>query len=211
MTPRIVYTAVYDTLADWEVGAAIAYLNNSELQRKPGSLVVRTVALTAEPITTAGGMRVLPDVAVADIDRARAAALILPGAELWDAGDELRPFAELAREFAAAGIPVAAICGATFGLAKAGLLDDRAHTSNDPGYLASSGYAGSARYRDAAAVTDRGVVTATSLAPFDFAREVFAALDVYEPVVLDAWYRLFAQRDASAYAVLAGYEGATQP
>ncbi|MFC8526510.1 DJ-1/PfpI family protein [Nocardia sp. NPDC057227] len=201
--PRIVYTAVYDTLADWEVGAAIAYLNNPELQREPGSLAVRTVGRGTEPVTTGGGMRVLPDVDLAEVDLDRAAALILPGANLWDQGDELEGFAELARDFLDAGRPVAAICGATFGLAKAGLLDTRAHTSNDPGYLAASGYAGSAHYRNEPAVTDGNVVTATSLAPFHFAHQVFAALDVYEPQVLDAWFRLFAERDPSAYAVLA--------
>ncbi|MFC8045164.1 DJ-1/PfpI family protein [Nocardia sp. NPDC057353] len=201
--PRIVYTAVYDTLADWEVGAAIAYLNNPELQREPGSLVVRTVGRGTEPVTTGGGMRILPDVDLSAVDLDRAAALILPGAALWDQGDELAAFAELARGFLDAGRPVAAICGATFGLAKAGLLDTRAHTSNDPGYLASSGYAGAARYRDEPAVTDGNVVTATSLAPFHFAHQLFAVLDVYEPQVLDAWFRLFAERDPSAYAVLA--------
>ena len=51
-------------------------------------------------------------------------------------------FRAAARRFLTAGVPVAAICGATYGLALEGLLDDRAHTSNAAEYLAYSGYAG---------------------------------------------------------------------
>ena len=34
---RTVHLAVYDTLADWEVGLATAHINNGEWQRQPGS------------------------------------------------------------------------------------------------------------------------------------------------------------------------------
>jgi putative intracellular protease/amidase len=57
------------------------------------------------------------------------AMLVLPGATTWESG-ELAPFAEKACEFLAAGVPVAAVCGATFGLAAAGILDSRRHASN---------------------------------------------------------------------------------
>ncbi|MEU4312948.1 type 1 glutamine amidotransferase family protein [Nocardia sp. NPDC024068] len=205
MESKIVHIAVYDTLADWEVGAAIAHINNGNWHRDPGTYRTRTVGPDTEPVTTMGGMRILPDLALADLSPADSAMLILPGADGWDRGD-LDAFAGKAREFAAAGVPVAAICGATFGLARAGLLDDRGHTSNIAEYLAASGYAGGARYIDEPAVTDRAVITANSTAPFEFAREVFAALDLYEPQVLDGWYRLFAHGDPAGYAALAEYE-----
>jgi putative intracellular protease/amidase len=131
-----------------------------------------------------------------------AALLVLPGADLWDAGDDLAPFARAARAFLDAGVPVAAICGATLGLAREGLLDDRDHTSAVSFYLAASGYAGGERYVEADAVTDRGLVTAGPTEPVAFAREVLALLGVYEGEVLDAWYRLFHDSDAGAYAVL---------
>ncbi|WP_410871187.1 DJ-1/PfpI family protein [Nocardia sp. A7] len=208
MTTKTVHVAVYNTLADWEVGAATAHIANGAWHREPGTFEVRTVGLTADPITTIGRMRITPDMALADLDPADSAMLILPGAELWD-GDDLNAFAHKATQFVEAGVPVAGICGATFGLAKEGLLDDRAHTSNVAEYLAYSGYAGAQHYVEAPAVTDRDVITADSMSPFEFAREIFARLDLYEPHVLEAWYALFAQRDPAGYAVLAGYEATT--
>ncbi|GEM33551.1 glutamine amidotransferase [Nocardia neocaledoniensis NBRC 108232] len=207
MTIKTVHMAVYDTLADWEVGAATAHIANNGWHREPGTFQVVTVGLSTDPITTAGRLRVTPDLALADLDPADSAMLILPGADLWE-GDALAPFEEAARRFVAAGVPVAGICGATFGLARAGLLDDRAHTSNASEYLAYSGYSGGAHYVDAPAVTDRDVITADSMSPFEFAREVFTRLEVSEPRIIEAWYQLFAHRDPAAYAVLAEYEAA---
>lgn len=206
MSISTVHVAVYDTLADWEVGAATAHIANGNWHREPGKFQVKTVGLSTEPITTMGRMRVTPDLAIADLDPADSAMLILPGADLW-VGEELIPFAHKARQFVEAGVPIAAICGATFGLAREGLLDDRAHTSNAAEYLVYSGYSGADRYVEVPAVTDRDVITADGMSPFEFAREVFARLDLYEPRVLDAWYQLYAQKDPAGYAVLADYEG----
>ncbi len=202
MTMRTVHVAVYDMLADWEVGHAIAHLRDDGYQKAPGGFDVRTVAATREPVTTAGGMRILADLTVGELDPAGSAMLILPGSAGWHAPGGNAVFAAAARRFLDAGVPVAAICGATFGLATAGLLDDREHTSGAADYLASTGYVGGMHYREAAAVTDGNLITAGPTAPVEFAREIFARLDVYRPEVLDAWYRLFAKSDASAYPVL---------
>ncbi|MGY0502045.1 DJ-1/PfpI family protein [Nocardia sp. FBN12] len=207
MPTKTVHVAVYDTLADWEVGAATAHIANGAWHREPGTFEVKTVGLTSDPITTIGRMRIIPDMTLADLDPADSAMLILPGADLWD-GDDLNPFADKAKQFVDAGVPVAGICGATFGLAKAGLLDDRAHTSNVAEYLVYSGYSGAEHYVEAPAVTDSDVITADSMSPFEFAREIFARLGLYEPHVLEAWYKLFAQKDPAGYAVLAEYEAA---
>ena len=129
--------------------------------------------------------------------------LILPGAATWESG-ELVPFAKKAREFLDAGVPVGAMCGATGGLAIEGLLDDRDHTSNAAEYLTALGYGGAARYRDVEAVTDRNLITAGATCPFEFAREVFAMLDLYTPEKLAAWYQLFGQNDPAGYYALVG-------
>ncbi len=194
-TRKPVHLAVYDTLADWETGHATAHLARA-------GFPVRTVAPTAAPVTSVGGLRVQPDLALADLRPEDSSLLILPGADLWDAGDDLAPFARAARAFLDAGVPVAAICGATAGLAREGLLDDRAHTSAVSFYLAATGYAGGERYVDADAVTDRGLITAGPTEPVAFAREILGLLGAYEGEVLDAWYRLFHDSDPQAYAVL---------
>ncbi|MGW0946137.1 type 1 glutamine amidotransferase family protein [Streptomyces sp. NPDC002623] len=191
-----VYLAVYDALADWETGHATAYLARAGHE-------IRTVGPTREPVVSVGGLRIQPDLALADVRPEDARLLILPGGDLWDTSDDLAPFARTARAFLAAGTPVAAICGATAGLAREGLLDDRDHTSAVSFYLAATGYGGGDRYVDADAVIDRGLITAGPTEPVAFAREILRLLGVYEGEVLDAWYRLFHDSDAEAYAVLA--------
>ncbi|WP_327325066.1 glutamine amidotransferase [Streptomyces sp. NBC_01210] len=195
MTTRTVHLAVYDTYADWETGHTTAHLTQN-------GFTVRTVGLTTDPVTTMGGVRIQPDLALADLRPEDSALLILTGAHLWDTGDDLAPFAAKAREFLDAGIPVAAICGATAGLAREGLLDDREHTSAVSFYLDATGYKGGEHYRDTDAVTDGDLITAGPTEPVAFAREVFARLGVYEGEKLDAWYRLFHDSDASAFEVL---------
>ncbi|MDL5202849.1 type 1 glutamine amidotransferase family protein [Streptomyces sp. ALI-76-A] len=195
MSRKPVHLAVYDTYADWETGHATAYLARAGYE-------VRTVGPTREPVVSIGGLRVQPDLALDDVDPDGSALLILPGADLWDVSDDLAPFARRARAFLDAGVPVAAICGATAGLAREGLLDDREHTSAVSFYLAATGYGGGERYVDTDAVTDRGLVTAGPTEPVAFAREVLRLLGVYEGEVLDAWYRLFHDSDPEAYAVL---------
>ncbi|MFD7696547.1 type 1 glutamine amidotransferase family protein [Streptomyces sp. NPDC059805] len=192
---KSVYLAVYDTLADWETGHATAQLARA-------GYPVRTVGPTLAPVTSVGGLRVQPDLALADVRPSDAALLILPGADLWDAGDDLAPFARTARAFLDAGVPVAAICGATAGLAREGLLDDRDHTSAVSFYLAATGYGGGDRYVDTDAVTDGSLVTAGPTEPVAFAREILRLLHVYDDEAVDAWYRLFHDSDAGAYAVL---------
>ncbi|MFI1394179.1 type 1 glutamine amidotransferase family protein [Streptomyces sp. NPDC020681] len=192
---RTVHLAVYDTFADWETGHTTAHLRQNGFD-------VRTVGPTTDPVTTMGGVRIQPDLALADLDQEDSALLILTGANLWDAGDDLAPFAAKARTFLDAGVPVAAICGATAGIAREGLLDDRDHTSAVSFYLAATGYKGGERYREADAVTDGDLITAGPTEPVAFAREVFAKLGVYEGEKLDAWYRLFHDSDASAFEIL---------
>ncbi|MFD9219784.1 type 1 glutamine amidotransferase family protein [Streptomyces sp. NPDC060064] len=195
MNPRTVHLAVYDTYADWETGHTTAHLTQN-------GFTVRTVGLTTDPVTTMGGVRIQPDLALADLRPEDSALLILTGAHLWDTGDDLAPFAAKAREFLNAGVPVAAICGATAGLAREGLLDDREHTSAVSFYLDATGYKGGEHYRDTDAVTDGDLITAGPTEPVAFAREVFARLGVYEGEKLGAWYRLFHDSDASAFEVL---------
>ena len=195
---RTVHLAVYDTLADWEVGHATAHINNPDWQRTPGRYRVVTVGLTPEPVTTKGGMRIVPDTTVAQVRPGDSAMLILPGADTWLTGD-LNAFTRLAADFLAAETPVAAICGATGGLAVAGLLDDRSHTSNAAEFLASVGYGGAERYVDQPAVTDGPLVTASGTTPVEFARAIFEQLDLYEPSVLDSWYKLYGRNDPAGF------------
>jgi len=206
-TATTVHTAVYDTLADWEVGLTIAHINRKQWQRDPGRYRIVTVGLTRDDVTTMGGVRITPDIGLDELRPEDSAMLILPGADTWLDGSNAR-FARKARELLAADVPVAAICGATAGLAAEGLLDDRAHTSNAAEFLAGIGYGGGDRYVDAPAVTDENVITASANAPAEFAREVLARLEVYTPSVLDSWYKLYGEQDPAGFFELMASDNA---
>jgi putative intracellular protease/amidase len=195
----IVHIAVYDSLADWEPGHLLAELRTGRFTGTPFEVV--TVAASREPVITMGGLRIVPDIALAELDPARSDLLILPGADIWDdgGGDE---FATAARRFLDAGVPVAAICGATFGLARAGLLDDRPHTSAAPEYLAASGYAGGEHYVDARAVADGDLVTAGPDAPVQFATAVLGTLGLLPAETRRAYEQVFGDGDAAGFPVL---------
>lgn len=193
-----VHVAAYDTLADWEVGYATAHINTPLWHKTPGRFATATVGASTEPITTMGGTRVLPDIVLADLRPQDSAMLILPGNDIWDT-EKFTPWTVKAREFLAADVPVAAICGATGGLAMAGLLDDREHTSNAAEFLAGTGYAGGNLYRDVPAVDDRGLITGSATAPVDFARAILARLDVFESTVLESWFKLYRHQDPAGF------------
>jgi putative intracellular protease/amidase len=209
MEPKAVHLFVLDTMADWEAGYAVAGINQPAFQSQPGRYTVRTVAPTCAPVRSMGGVTIVPDLSLDELAPEDSAMLILPGAVTWEAGEH-GGAAAMAGAFLDAGVPVAAICGATAGLARAGVLDGRRHTSNAPEFLAGTpGYAGHARYVDEPAVRDGDLITAGGTAPLPFARLIFERLELYAPPVLDAWYRLYSTGDASAfYALAAGGEEA---
>jgi putative intracellular protease/amidase len=199
-----VHVAAYDTFVDWEIGYAIAHINKPLWHRQPGRFAVTTVGANRDPITTMGGMRIIPDTTLDDVGPQDSAMLILAGSDIWGT-DQFTPFADKARGFLDAGVPVAAICGATGGLALAGLLDDREHTSNAAEFLQGVGYAGGHLYRDEPAVTDRDLITASATAPVEFARAILERLEVFDPNVLASWFKLYGQRDpAGFYELMAG-------
>jgi putative intracellular protease/amidase len=182
----IVYLLVFEGYADWEPAYALAEL------RRSGGLEVETVGFTSEPVRSMGGVRVVPDLRLADLDPARVRLLILPGGNLWEGDYAREPLETVMHRLERNGVPIAAICGATLAVAQAGLLDSRDHTSNEPAYLQGvPSYLGSLRYVDALAVRDRGVITASGLGPVEFAREIFEQLDVFSPEDRRLWYHVF--------------------
>ena len=75
-----VYVYLQEGLADWEAGYAVAELHSGRFfQPAAARLQVKTCALSREPITTMGGLRLLPDLTVDEICLSEAAMLILPG------------------------------------------------------------------------------------------------------------------------------------
>ena len=193
------HLGIYDTLADWEVGHLIAELRTGRFTGTPWNIA--TVTESREPITTMGGLRILPDLLLEDLDPDSSNLLILPGADMWDAGGG-GAFAATAARFLDAGVPVAAICGATVGLARAGLLDKRNHTSAAAEYLMASGYEGGDHYLDERAVVDGDLITAGPQSPVQFACATLRCLGLLSERTLQAYEGLFHRGDATAFPVL---------
>ena len=193
------HVALYDTLADWEVGHLLAELRTGRFTRTRFDVV--TVAESLEPVTSMGGVRMVPDALLADLDPAGSDILVLAGADMWDAGGG-EAFAAAARRFLDAGVPVAAICGATAGLASAGLLDERRHTSAAAEYLAATGYAGGDHYVDERAVVDGDLITAGPQSPVQFACAALGRLGLASDRTLEAYEALFCDGDPAAFPVL---------
>jgi putative intracellular protease/amidase len=197
MRNRDVHLFVLDTLADWEPGFAVAHINRPA-PGVPSRYRVQTVGLTRAPIKTLGGLTIQPDLALDELTTDASAMLILPGADIW-ADAQTDPALAKAKAFVRAKVPVAGICGATLGLARAGLLDQRRHTSNNRAFLASCGYGGGALYADDPVVDDGGIITASAMAPLEFAHAILKRLGVLSERALEAWYGLYSTRDPAFY------------
>ena len=199
MTTSTAHLGIYNTLADWEVGHLLAELRTGRFTGTPWNIV--TVAESREPITTMGGLRFLPDLLLDDLDPASSNLLILPGADIWDAGGG-GAFAAAAAQFLDAGVPVAAICGTTAGLARAGLLDRRQHTSAAAEYLMATGYAGGDLYVNERAVADGDLITAGPQSPVQFACATLRRLGLMSDRTLQAYEGVFHRGDATEFPVL---------
>lgn len=199
---KSVVVFVGEGMADWEPGFAIAGLNSPDLFRNAEPpYVVRYATTDGAPKRTMGGLTIQPDLALGAVQPTECAMLILVGGDGWDAGKHGEAV-DLAQRFLAAGVPVAAICGATAGLARGGLLDNVAHTSNAAEYLQALDYKGAAHYRQEPAVTDGNLITANTTAPVAFAQHIFKKLQLADPAVIDIWADLFTTGDARHFARL---------
>ena len=69
---------------------------------------IKTVALSDDPVVSMGGLRVTPDMALGKLKPRHSAMLVLPGGTAWDKKKN-QEAAELAADFLASGVPVAAI------------------------------------------------------------------------------------------------------
>lgn len=201
---KYAYTYVLDTMADWELGLITAQLNSGQYFKTPDSRIpVKTVAASKSPITTMGGLTVVPDLTVDEIRHETSAILLLPGANTWKNPEHV-PIIKKAKELLNAGGNVAAICGATAALADYGILDNRSHTSNGLEYLNlfCPSYQGSAHYRDEKIVADGNLITTGATGGLLLAREVLALLDVCREETLEAWYRYFNTGDNDSFYAL---------
>ena len=196
---RTAHVALYDTLADWEIGYLLVELRTGRFTDEPWQIV--TVAASAEPITTMGGLRIVPDLALTDLDPAASDLLILPGADLWDdgGGDD---FAAAAAGSWRPGSRWRRSAGRRPGWPAPGCWTGDGTPARHPSTSRPPGTPGGDHYVDQRAVVDGDLVTAGPQSPVQFAR---ATLRPPRPGVRrdaggvrDVFYRA----DPSGYLVL---------
>ncbi|WP_227395942.1 type 1 glutamine amidotransferase family protein [Jeotgalibacillus aurantiacus] len=192
MQTKKAYLYVFDTMSDWEYGYLIAELNSGRYFKKDlAPLKVITVGANKDMITTMGGLCIKPDMSLDECTFGKDDLVILPGGTTWSE-DIHQPVLERIGRALEIGTIVAAICGAVDALANRGYLDTRKHTSNNLEYtkMVSPHYKGETFYESGAAVADTNLITASGIAPLEFAIEVLKKIEVFTPDAIHSWYNL---------------------
>jgi putative intracellular protease/amidase len=170
MSARLAVVLI-DRFADWEHG----FLTAATQDFFGGT--VRFYTPGGADVTSEGGMRPRPDGALSSLRADDFDGLAVIGSSQWSAGDAPE-LGHLLREADRAGRVLGFICKGTLAAARAGLLDDRPHTSNDLATLQTvPTYRGATRYEAVPhAVRSGHLVTAAGTSPRSFAFEVASAL-----------------------------------
>jgi putative intracellular protease/amidase len=185
MKPKA-YLLVFDGLADWEPAHAFCQI------RKSDKYEVLTAGFSVRPITSMAGLKIIPDLALAEVDPSDTAFFMLPGGDMWER--ESNPAVEtLLHRLHEERVLIGAICAATLEIARAGLTRGLRHTSNARSYLKAmvSGYGDDAFYADELAVADQQIITASGLGSVEFAREVIRHLKLYSEADAEMWFDMF--------------------
>ena len=190
---------VQDTMADFEHGYLMHALSLQTMLGEP-KIKLLTVSKEKKPIKTVGGMTIVPDCDLSDIDTADIDALLLIGADSW-LNNEQDDVLELASKLLQEDILIGAICGATLGLAEKGILDNRYHTSNASFYLTqmSKHYQGHSYYKDEIAVQDGNLITASSAGSLLWSKLIVEELGLYSKTTIEAWFNYFSTGDPKYY------------
>jgi putative intracellular protease/amidase len=183
---KTAYLLVFDGLSDWEPGLALAEINKSKDHH------VKTVGFRPDIAVTMGGVSIIPDCILNEINYSDASIFILPGGEMWE-NDPVTDLLPAVRKFIELKVPVATICGPTVFLARHGFLENVVHTSNGRNYLKNllGEYKGNDLYINLPSVSNEGIITANGIASVEFARDILGELSIYDEETLRNWYEFF--------------------
>ncbi len=190
-----IYMYVQDTMADFEHGYLMHALSLQAMLGEP-KVKLLTVSKGKKSIKTAGGMTIVPDLNLYDIDTVNTDALLLIGGDSW-LNNEQDDVLELASKLLQENILV----GATLGLAEKGILDNRYHTSNASFFLSQMNqhYRGHDYYKDEIAVQDGNLITASSAGSLLWAKFIIEELGLYSKTTIEAWFNYFSTGDPQYY------------
>lgn len=179
-----VYLLVFKDLSDWETPYALWAI------AKSGKFEIVTVGFSKEPVKSRCGLTILPDISIGDVEARETALFIVPGGDMWE--QSFPETINLLRKLHKANVPVAAICGGTLEVIRAGLAHDKRHTSNDLNYVKAfvSDYKDEPFYVNEPALTDENLITANGLSPIEFGREIVKFLEIYSDDDAEKWFAM---------------------
>lgn len=181
-----IFVCLFEGFSDWELAYLTPEINKSE------QFELIYFSKDGKPISSRGGLQVIPNTSLDEISLKSIDMLILPGGEAWEKGEN-EEINNLAENLFELGKPIAAICAATTRLGQLGLLNKLKHTSNDLNYLKAVAleYGGEMQYQNTLAVSDENVITANGIAPIEFAKEIFRKIGLYDEETAEKWFQLF--------------------
>lgn len=185
MMEKEVYMLVFDGFADWELALICCEINKS------GRYKVKTVGLSEQIVCSMGGLKVVPDITINDIDMEEVCLFMFPGGDMW-LSEENHQVTSLLQELNRRNVLLAGICGATAAFGRAGLLQGIKHTSNTREFLQK--HASSCckeDYIDYPAVTDKNIITASGVGSVEIAYEIIKKLEIYDKEDQKQWLRIF--------------------
>lgn len=153
MKKRTCAAFIFEGFIEHQLSLALACLNRTGLH------VLETFSNRGRPVTSAGGLRVMPHASLGLMSPEDFDVLLLPGGIQWEKGDNLEVFPLI---MAVAGRkPLIAIGEAVLALADLGLLNDIPHTGNYPAYFKEfcPDYTGAAFFRHQPFVAAGSIVT----------------------------------------------------
>lgn len=164
---------IYDSFAEFEVSILITCLNGSNYE-----LVTCSTHSKGQTVTSAGKLKVLPDLSLEEVNPADYSALIIPGGSPFPLLENEKA-TSLIRSFFDQGTLIGAICGGPALLGAAGILNHIQYsaslTQDDTQYVKAMNWNNK---RDEHLVLDQNVITATGSNYINFAEEVLRQLEI---------------------------------
>ncbi len=181
-----IYIYLFDGFSDWELSYLTPEIN------KDANFNLCFFSDDGQSVKSMGGLQISPTHGLAEVKTSEVEMLILPGGTAWEKG-EITSIHDLVHDLNQNKKSIAAICAATNYLANLGFLDKIEHTGNDLNYLkaVAPNYKGEQFYQQKLAVSSNNIITASGIAPIEFAKEVFTKIELFPAEQIEAWYNLF--------------------
>jgi putative intracellular protease/amidase len=128
-------------------------------------------------LTSQGGLTAVVSQDLDALSAWQPSVIVVVGGMVWET-DNAPNIGKFVKTMHERGTYIAGICGGTLALARAGLLNDVPHTSNNAVFLKQNvpGYTGDAHYQSSASAISSGrLITAPGTAPTSFTAAVFEA------------------------------------